>query len=186
MDLMKYAKPLALATSMALLAGCGSSGGTQDQASEPMQQEEVAPVQTSDEGAQASAVDQDSNASADDMTGEKQTPNVMMPDENRIYFDFDKSTIRQDAYQTLNAHARYLLANKDANVVLEGHTDERGSREYNMALGERRADAVKRYLTLQGVETSQMEVVSYGEERPAVMGHSLDAYAKNRRVVIRY
>ena len=84
------------------------------------------------------------------------------------------------------AHARYLRANPNARVVLHGHTDERGTREYNMALGERRANAVQRFLNIQGVSPSQMSVVSYGEERPAVHGQSESAYAQNRRVVFDY
>jgi len=103
-----------------------------------------------------------------------------------IYFDFDSSEIRPDYNAQISAHARYLVSNASIHVRLEGSTDERGSREYNIGLGERRAQAVRRALLLQGVAESQITTVSYGEERPAVTGHSEDAWAKNRRVEIVY
>ncbi len=103
-----------------------------------------------------------------------------------IYFDFDQSTIRAEFVDIINAHGRYLARNKDKRVRLEGHADERGSREYNIGLGERRAQAVRRMLKLQGVGDTQIATVSYGEERPAVEGHNEAAWAKNRRVVIVY
>ncbi len=109
-----------------------------------------------------------------------------IPEERIIYFEFDSDRIRSDFEPVLAAHARYLNNNGGARVVLQGHTDERGTREYNMALGERRARSVQRFLSVQGVSPSQVEVVSYGEERPAVRGHTEEAYAKNRRVVFAY
>jgi peptidoglycan-associated lipoprotein len=86
----------------------------------------------------------------------------------------------------LAAHAKYLNANVSRKVRLEGHTDERGSREYNIGLGERRAQAVRRALLLQGVGEAQITTISYGEERPAVTGSDEEAYAKNRRVEMSY
>lgn len=103
-----------------------------------------------------------------------------------IYFDFDQSTIRAEFVDVINAHGRYLARNSDKRVRLEGHADERGSREYNIGLGERRAQSVRRMLKLQGVSDAQMATVSYGEERPAVEGHNEEAWARNRRVVIVY
>lgn len=103
-----------------------------------------------------------------------------------VYFDFDKSEIRDEAKPILKAHAEYLSAHPDVHVVLEGNTDERGTREYNMALGERRAKAVYQYLTLLGVGPSQLKTVSYGEERPAALGHDESAWSKNRRVELDY
>jgi peptidoglycan-associated lipoprotein len=103
-----------------------------------------------------------------------------------IYFDFDSSEIRSDYSGQITAHARYLASNASIRVRLEGNTDERGSREYNIGLGERRAQAVRRALLLQGVAESQITTVSYGEERPAVTGHTEDAWSKNRRVEIVY
>jgi peptidoglycan-associated lipoprotein len=99
-----------------------------------------------------------------------------------VYFDFDSSEIRPEYAELIAGQARRLAANPALRIRLEGHTDERGSREYNVALGERRAQAVRRALLLQGVGDSQVVTVSYGEERPAVDGSDETAYQKNRRV----
>jgi peptidoglycan-associated lipoprotein len=103
-----------------------------------------------------------------------------------IYFDFDNSEIKGEGTDIVAAHAKYLAANPTARVRLEGNTDERGSREYNIGLGERRAQAVRRALLLQGASDAQLSTVSYGEERPAAAGHDETAWAKNRRVEIVY
>ncbi|MFI4868866.1 MAG: peptidoglycan-associated lipoprotein Pal [Steroidobacterales bacterium] len=103
-----------------------------------------------------------------------------------IYFDFDSSEVKSDYNALIAAHARYLASNPTIRVRLEGNTDERGSREYNIGLGERRAQSVRRALTLQGVTDTQITTVSYGEERPAVTGHTEEAWARNRRVDIVY
>ena len=103
-----------------------------------------------------------------------------------IYFDFDKSDIRDEFRNIISAHAGYLADHPSARVVLEGHTDERGTREYNMALGERRANSVAKLLKLQGASDRQIETVSYGEERPVAMGHDEASWRLNRRVEIIY
>jgi peptidoglycan-associated lipoprotein len=103
-----------------------------------------------------------------------------------IYFDFDRADIRSDSQATVAAHARYLAANPAVRARLEGHADERGSREYNIGLGERRGQAVRRALLLQGVAEVQLSTVSYGEERPAEAGSTEQAYGLNRRVEIIY
>jgi peptidoglycan-associated lipoprotein len=103
-----------------------------------------------------------------------------------IYFDFDSSEIKGGGTDVVAAHARYLAGNPNARVRLEGHTDDRGSREYNIGLGERRAQSVRRALLLQGALDIQITTVSYGAERPAVPGHDEAAWAKNRRVEIVY
>ena len=103
-----------------------------------------------------------------------------------IYFDFDSAEIKGQGTDVVAVHAKYLAAHSSARVRLEGHTDERGSREYNIGLGERRAQAVRRALLLQGAADAQISTVSYGEERPAVPGHDEAAWAKNRRVEIVY
>jgi peptidoglycan-associated lipoprotein len=101
---------------------------------------------------------------------------------NVIYFEFDSAEIRQEYVAVVAAHAQYLVKYPTASVRLEGHTDERGSREYNIGLGERRAQTVRRALLAQGVAESQITTVSYGEERPAVAGSDEAAFAQNRRV----
>ena len=103
-----------------------------------------------------------------------------------IYFEFDSSDIRSEFVDVIAAHGRYLAGNASIRVRLEGHSDERGTREYNIGLAERRAQAVKRALMLQGVQEAQVATVSYGEERPAVAGSDESAYTKNRRVEIVY
>lgn len=102
-----------------------------------------------------------------------------------VYFDFDSSEIRPEYAGVVSAQAQRLGANPSLRVRLEGHTDERGSREYNIALGERRSQAVRRALLLQGVADAQVVTVSYGEERPAMEGGDEGAWAKNRRVEFR-
>lgn len=103
-----------------------------------------------------------------------------------IYFDYDRAEIKPEYVSVVAAHAKYLNAGNGRKVRLEGHGDERGSREYNIGLGERRAQAVRRALLLQGVTEDQINTVSYGEERPAVSGGDETAYAKNRRVELVY
>ncbi len=103
-----------------------------------------------------------------------------------VYFDYDSSDIKPEYSTVVAAHARYLSTNGNLKVRLEGNTDERGSREYNIGLGERRAQAVRRALLLQGVTEAQITTLSYGEERPAMAGSDETAYSKNRRVEFGY
>jgi peptidoglycan-associated lipoprotein len=103
-----------------------------------------------------------------------------------VYFDYDRAEIKPEFVPIVTAHAKYLNGNSGNKVRLEGHSDERGSREYNIGLGERRAQAVRRALMLQGVTEAQITTVSYGEERAAVQGSDESAYAKNRRVELVY
>jgi len=108
------------------------------------------------------------------------------PKERVIFFDFNKSEIRAEYLDIITQHGRYLAQNPSGRVRLEGHTDERGTREYNIALGESRAKTVSRMLQLQGVSSAQMRTVSYGEELPVDESHSEAAWQKNRRVNIIY
>jgi len=103
---------------------------------------------------------------------------------NVVYFDFDKYDLTPEARAILLAHAEKLKGSSTA-VRLEGHADERGSREYNIALGEKRAKAARDFLVLQGVKAASLEVVSYGEERPVATGHDETSYSQNRRVEIK-
>jgi peptidoglycan-associated lipoprotein len=103
---------------------------------------------------------------------------------DRVFFDFDKSDLRPDAIDTLNRQSDWMNANGSITVAIEGHCDERGTREYNLALGERRASSAKQYLESMGVGGGRMETVSYGKERPAVLGSNEAAWAQNRRAVM--
>ena len=119
------------------------------------------------------------------MESERTIPGTNIPepggDLSVIYFDFDKSNVRRDQRPTLEKNAKTLGANQWKSLTIEGHTDERGSEEYNLALGERRASSVRRYLTDLGVPRSKLQVVSFGEERAAVRGHDETAWRYNRR-----
>lgn len=105
---------------------------------------------------------------------------------NVVYFDYDSFTLKPEARAVLERNAAHLQANKKFKVQLEGDTDERGGREYNLALGQKRAETVRRALTLLGVSDAQVEAVSFGKEKPAAAGADEAAYAKNRRVEIKY
>lgn len=163
---------------MLMFAGCASKGAKKtDEAAG-----ETPPL--FDEATQSGGVD-GSNISGSNLTGSGGRDGMPggMPSERVVYFDFDQSEIRPDARAVLEAHANYLAANP-APLRLEGHADERGSREYNLALGERRAEAVRRTLTILGV--SEMTTLTYGEERPIDPGHNEGAWQLNRRVELIY
>lgn len=106
--------------------------------------------------------------------------------ERVIFFDYDSFVVKSEFQPVVDVHARFLRDDRSRSVVLEGHTDERGSREYNLALGQKRAEAVRRALTLVGAQDSQLEAVSFGEEKPAAFGTTEQDHALNRRVELRY
>jgi peptidoglycan-associated lipoprotein len=117
----------------------------------------------------------------------KSNQDMSMQSANRIvYFDYDSFAIRPEFQSVIEAHARFIKGDKNRKVVLEGHTDERGGREYNLALGQKRAEAVRRAIGLLGVSDTQLEAVSFGKEKPAVQGTTEAALEKNRRVEISY
>ena len=103
-----------------------------------------------------------------------------------VLFDYDSYVIKDQYRPLVEAHAKFLVSHPKVRMLIQGNTDERGSREYNLALGQKRAEAVRRALTLVGASDSQIEAVSFGKEKPAVEGNTEDAYAKNRRVEFRY
>ncbi len=103
-----------------------------------------------------------------------------------VYFDYDSFTVKPEFQATIEAHAQFLKSNARAKLSLEGHTDERGGREYNLALGQKRADAVRQSLSLLGVNAAQIETVSFGEEKPAAQGSEESAFSKNRRAEVVY
>ena len=102
---------------------------------------------------------------------------------DRVLFDYDSSKLDSSAKILLDAQSRFLRANTDLNFIIEGHADERGTREYNLALGEQRATAVRDYLVIQGIDSDRIKVISYGKEKPAVVGSNTMAWSKNRRAV---
>jgi len=156
--------------SLAVLAGCPSKPPPQP------------PPPAADTGSTSGVAD--ANAAVDDT--DAAGPSGELLSKRIIYFDFDRAEIRADSQSVVAAHAQYLARNPSQKVRLEGHADERGSREYNIGLGERRGQAVRRALLLQGVAELQLSTVSYGEERPAEAGSTEQAYAANRRVEIVY
>ena len=103
-----------------------------------------------------------------------------------VYFDYDSYVIKSEFQSLIEAHSRFIKAAPGRKVMIEGHTDDRGGREYNLALGQKRAEAVRRSLSLLGVPDSQMEAVSFGKEKPAVQGNSEDAHSQNRRAELSY
>lgn len=112
--------------------------------------------------------------------------NMALLSETRVYFEFDSAGLTDEARQIVEAHAKHLSTNTNIMVTLEGHADERGTREYNLALGERRAKAVARMMRLLGVDSERVKVTSYGEEKPIDSGHDESAWRMNRRVEIIY
>ncbi len=120
------------------------------------------------------------------MAEEPTVPAAPMPEETTVYFAFDSFALNAETRQVLDQHVAYLRENQDTTVVLEGHTDERGSAEYNLALGENRAQSVQDYMNLRGIENRQMYTTSFGEMNPAVDESNEEAWAQNRRVEIQY
>ena len=149
---------------------------------------ETPPPPASEVGAGSEASGAGANGAAAGQNGDDETagPQAGLLAKRVIYFDFDSSEIKGEGTDIVGAHAKYLASNPSARVRLEGHTDDRGSREYNIGLGERRAQSVRRALLLQGATEAQLSTVSYGAERPAVAGHDEAAWSKNRRVEIVY
>jgi len=162
----------AIALSALLLAGC-SSTGTKD----------GDPGASVEDGSGASTMGANQGGS---WSGNPlDNPNSLLSTRT-IYFDFDQSTIRSEFIDVLRTHAGYLNNNRSVGVVIEGHADERGSREYNIALGERRANTIMRFLEAEGVSASQINTISYGEERAIAFGHDEASWAENRRGVLVY
>ena len=205
MQVVNLSKIIASSVLVAFLAACSSTGETTD-ASASAQAAQVAAEAASLAQTQADAqalkdaqaaaaaaalieaqalADAD-NAAAQLATQKQQAQKAAEALAHVIYFDFDQSTIKAEFRTALNGHAAYLSQNPSAKIVLEGHADERGTREYNIALGERRGNAVSRYLVVQGVSIEAIEVVSFGEERPVNSGSDSASLAENRRVEVRY
>ncbi|TDT42964.1 peptidoglycan-associated lipoprotein [Halospina denitrificans] len=190
-DLLKN-RVLILGLSLVVLGGCSATDTQPDEPADDQTMTEESTSETQSDSEAYSAEDGD-GVSSEDMSAEERADQMRQEAEqkamqaaNTIYFDFDSADVRRESRSILEAHAAYLAADDSASVVLEGHTDERGSGEYNMALGERRAQSVARFLKVNDVSEDQIETVSYGEEKPAVDESNEDAWAQNRRVEINY
>ncbi|MDG1751978.1 MAG: peptidoglycan-associated lipoprotein Pal [Thalassotalea sp.] len=180
MRLNKTVKALAIALPMMALAACSSNSETDEQS----QVDTNAQTQTStteQDNVQVTAAQR-----AAEIEEQKRQEIERLRSEHIVYFDFDKSSVSGEFSAILDAHAKFLNENSSVSVLVEGHADERGTPEYNIALGERRAKAVVTYLENMGVAASQLTVVSYGEEKPMVKDRSESAFAKNRRAVLVY
>ena len=186
---MQTGKAIFGAIALALMVGCG--GGTTERAEAPPEVEDR-PVPDAETAAGRAA---DSRTGAAGTTGTLEDDGLEgspLDDAEGadlplvIYFDFDSSEVHPDDRVVVEAHAQLLARDMNAEVVLEGHADERGSREYNVALGERRANGVRDMLRLLGVADHQVRTVSFGEEKPAVTGHEEESWSRNRRVEFAY
>ena len=148
-----------------------------------VQPDTTTPAPTQDDSASTTGLGQPGAAAAAGTASEAQRQALQaLQTRNVVYFEYDSSEIKPEFNDVVTAHARYLVQYTGARVRLEGHADERGSLEYNIGLGERRAQTVRRALLLQGVQEGQVTTVSYGEERPVAEGADEGAYAQNRRV----
>ncbi|MDC1240373.1 peptidoglycan-associated lipoprotein Pal [Litorivicinus sp.] len=204
MKFLKQAKVAGTIVILAVLAGCAGQVNEEVKAPavEPVVSKETASSASTNEvdssaelaakakaaadaAAEAAAEAADAAANAERATAEKIKSKAMAAD-TLFFFEFDRSDLKQDALNDLDAHAKYLTADRSAKVRLEGHADERGTRAYNLALGERRANSVTRYLVIQGVNRSQIESVSYGEERPLSLVRDDSGWLRNRRVELIY
>lgn len=148
------------------------------------------PVGAGDSGASASGAQLGAGQDGAAMTASVAADSLDDPNsplsKRVFYFAYDSSELSDIDRDIIAAHARFLAKNPTRSVVIEGHADERGSREYNLALGERRARAIEQLMSLQGAQRTQQQVVSFGEERPAMMGHDDEAWSQNRRVELIY
>ena len=179
--MLKIASGLAIAV---LLAAC-SSTPTSEQAAAPVVdgRSGTAP-QVVQSTPVAPAVSQPSTT--DSMVGSELRDPKSILSKRSIFFEYDSNMIKEEFRPMVAAHARYLTQNRNAKMIIQGNTEERGSREYNLALGQRRADAVKQMMTVLGAEGPRVESVSFGEEKPRAQGSTEEAFAENRRADIVY
>ncbi len=187
---MKLFKPvLALVLTMTLLSGCSTTGDTEENLGAGEQgsgSEYGATTSGYGDGLSISGTEtQGLGGAASSLGGSFDDPQSPLS-KRTIYFMYDSSQVQDAFIPVISAHAQYLLAHPQQRVTLEGHADERGSREYNIALGEQRAKAVARMLEVEGVSPGQLEIVSYGEEKPAAYEHDEAAWQLNRRVELVY
>lgn len=185
MQISKVIKASIMALSVITLAACSS---TSDDVSASASASTQAGQATTEQGVETGAADRILTPAEERarVREQQQQRYADLRKENVLYFDFDNASIRPEFAEILAAHADYLVRNPSAIVVIEGHTDERGTPEYNIALGERRAKSVVDYLQSLGVNSLQMNMVSYGEEKPVVRQSNERAWSQNRRAVLVY
>jgi peptidoglycan-associated lipoprotein len=169
----------------AALAGCSTTPTTEAPVDDRSTTGTTAPGSTGAETGGAASGGVTGSATGSSARNPLRDPNNVLS-RRSIYFDYDSFVVKDDYRPLVEAHARYLQQNRNARVTVQGNTDERGSREYNIALGQKRADSVKRMMTLLGATESQIETVSFGKEKPRNPGHDEAAYAENRRDDILY
>lgn len=168
----------AASVSLLVLSACASSPNANPESTHSAAMN----PQPTPAGLQGQAQSGNATAQPRELSNEQQA----LLEQTRLLFDFDQAGLRPEHQAVLNAHAEYLLSNPDVKITLEGHADERGTREYNLALGERRAMSVEDALLLQGVSREQLRTTSLGEEDPVVYGQNERSYQKNRRVELKY
>jgi len=189
------------------IAGCGSTGGSKPPKKAEVEQRDVTmtqPPTAEQAAAEAKRKEEEARRAAAEQPVVRPLPDTRMTEKalsdpasqlkdpanpvskRSIYYDFDMYNIREEFQSMVEAHGKFLLENQDLRIRIEGNCDERGSREYNLALGQRRADSVKRALTLMGVPANRIETVSFGAEKPKALGSNEEAWAENRRSDIVY
>jgi peptidoglycan-associated lipoprotein len=181
MRLNKTVKALAIALPILALSACSSNSETDEQSNLATNAQESSVIENNTADVQVSAVQR-----AAEIEEQQRQALEKLRAEHIVYFDFDTSTVSTEFSAILDAHAKFLNKSSSMKVLVEGHADERGTPEYNIALGERRAKAVVTYLENMGVSSAQLSVVSYGEEKPMIKDRSDNAFAKNRRAVLVY
>ncbi|AWB58457.1 MULTISPECIES: peptidoglycan-associated lipoprotein Pal [unclassified Colwellia] len=180
----KTVKALAVVLPIMALSACSSSDTASEDASAMQNNQAAMAEQKARDDAERVKVE--AMQRADAIEAKKRQEIEKLRSEHIVYFDFDKSSVSGDFAAILEAHAKFLNENSNVNVLIEGHADERGTPEYNIALGERRAKSIETFLENMGVSASQLSTVSYGEEKPMVKDRSEGAFAKNRRAVLVY
>ena len=178
MRLHQSVQSFALAFPLLALSACSSNSDTEEQSQVDTNAEVT---QNAEDSVQVAAAKREA-----EIQEQKRQQLAKLRSEHIVYFGFDVSSVSNEYAAILDAHAKFLNANADVKVLVEGHADERGTPEYNIALGERRAKAVVTYLENMGVDSNQLSVVSYGEEKPMVMDRTESAFAQNRRAVLVY
>ena len=180
---------LAMAVAASLLAGCESTKLTEPSNIAPVESRTPGATSAAAGGANPAAEPQSSVNTVDLSkgagAGAAGTASMSAPSQRLVYFDFDSFAIRDEYKPVVEGHAKVLTTARNKKLVIEGHTDERGGREYNLALGQKRAEAVAKSLELLGVSGGQIEAVSFGKERPAVQGNDEAAWARNRRAELK-